>query len=153
MSDPPPDEGTPSRYADNPTAHEIERLASTFETYTSDNNTNGAEIAKHNKKIRRWTRVATFVALIYTVVTGGVLIASIRSIKRRGALLITPALRLWPLPSKQTSLLIQSSANCAHISMCCQGVLHCSVEQKEDTGCNLVRLQKSSGKPRLLASP
>jgi hypothetical protein len=61
-------------------------MATALQTYASNNKTSDAKTAKHNEKIRRWTRGATIIAVIYTVVTSGVLISSIRSIQetRRG---------------------------------------------------------------------
>jgi hypothetical protein len=55
-------------------------MAAAFEAYTRQNEATEAKTAKHNRKIRRWTRVATTFAIAYTLVTGVILGASIRSV-------------------------------------------------------------------------
>jgi hypothetical protein len=81
MSDPPPDERPGRHHSDNPTAEEIHRVAAALDAYTTRHEAAEAKTTKHNRKVRRWSRGATVVALVYTVVTTGVLIASIRSIQ------------------------------------------------------------------------
>ena len=80
MSEPPPDQRPPRPSSDNPAADHVNRVAAAFETYSSNQKAADAKHAKHNRKIRRWTRVATVGAIVYTLVTGAILIATIRSI-------------------------------------------------------------------------
>jgi hypothetical protein len=81
MSDPPPDQHTRRGGSDKPAAEQIERVATAFETYTSNQKVADAKQAKHNRTVRWWTRVATVGALAYTIITTVILIASIRSIQ------------------------------------------------------------------------
>jgi hypothetical protein len=81
MSDPPPHQGASGSGGDHPTTEQINRVASAFESYTGQQKATDAKSAKHDRKIRRWTRAATAGALAYTLITTFVLIASIRSIQ------------------------------------------------------------------------
>jgi hypothetical protein len=84
MSNPPPDQHASRNGGDYPSAEQIERMASAFEAYARSEETASGRQTKHNRKIRRWTRVATFGAIAYTLITAGILVLTIRSVQEAG---------------------------------------------------------------------
>jgi hypothetical protein len=93
MLNPPPHQVGQRSGTNNPTAEQINRMATAFETYTRQNETAEAKTTKHNRKIRWWTRFASVVALAYFFATLAILIVSIRSIQeaRRATLVANRA--------------------------------------------------------------
>ncbi|MGO8868767.1 MAG: hypothetical protein ACLQME_19950 [Alphaproteobacteria bacterium] len=79
MSEPPTQNSQATGDEDHTPAEEQNRMAHSFDTYARRREASDAKQAKHNRKIRRWTRAATIGALIYTAVTGAILLYGIRS--------------------------------------------------------------------------
>jgi hypothetical protein len=81
MLNPPPDQRAHADNGNNPAAEQTKRVADTFECYTRQDEAAQAKAGKHNRKIRRWTRFASLVALAYFLATVAILVATIRSIQ------------------------------------------------------------------------
>jgi hypothetical protein len=82
MSDPLSDQRTRSEDNNGPGAEPLQRMATAFETYTSNQKSADAEHGKHNRKVLWWTCLATVGALAYTLITAVILIFSILSIQQ-----------------------------------------------------------------------
>jgi hypothetical protein len=81
MSDSPPDQSAPAGGGNDPAAEQIERVAAAFDAYATNQKSTEAKHAKHNRKIRWWTRIAAVSAIGYTLITLVILVATIRSIQ------------------------------------------------------------------------
>jgi hypothetical protein len=62
--------------------NEQDRVANALNAYARDQQAYQAYTAKHNRKIRRWTRAATIGAIIYTLITAFILVTSVYLAKR-----------------------------------------------------------------------
>jgi hypothetical protein len=59
-------------------------VAAAFECYTAQSKADHGKTSKHNRKVRRWTRFASIITLLYFLATVAIFIASIRSIQEAG---------------------------------------------------------------------
>src|SRR5690348_4673935 len=79
MSGPPPNQRSDATGRESPTAEQIDHVARAIESYASQRKTADADNSSQNSKIHWWARASAIAVVIYTLITIGVFVASIRS--------------------------------------------------------------------------
>jgi hypothetical protein len=84
MPNPPLDQYILRSGETNSAADQLNRIADAIKAYTDQRDAAKAKNSKHNRKIHKWGRVTTIGALVYTLITAFIFIATIRSIQEAG---------------------------------------------------------------------
>ena len=77
----PPHKRAQASSSNQPPAANQNEIARAIDTYTRHYETDQAETAKHNRNVYWWTRIGIVGGIVYTLLTFGIFVATIRSVK------------------------------------------------------------------------